>query len=322
MTSHVSYPPLDQNGIGTFSHVINTEIARQRLGFDGVITTDAFGMKGLTNYFSPEESAVKAILAGADMILKRHGREANFSNLKALRRALQEGQITQERVAHSLKRIFALKQKYCTGGRPDLSTVKWNEAHARRLEAMGEESVTVVRNEEHLLPLKLSLQTKSLLIMPNLLSNASLDGMMGDSAGYIIRGILSDKYSYATDGFDIVHFGLDPYPDEINEIVEKAREYDLLILGSHRSNVRPRQAQMVRKIFDTGRKVIWIALNTPFDLLDCPTARTYVCTYGDRLPQLKSLCRILAGEITPKGMLPVGIPGLHESGTGIVDWIR
>ena len=320
MTSHVSYPPIDSDAIGTFSTVINTEIARQRLGFEGVITTDAFGMKGLTNYFSPEESAVKAILAGADMILKRHGREANFSNLKALRHALQDGRISQERVDVSLRRIFALKQKYCIGGRTAISTVMWNKVHVQSLETMGEDSVTLVRNEERLLPLRLSQQTKTLLIMPNLLSNASLDGMMGDNAGYIIRGILSDKYSCSTDGFDIVHYGLDPYPEEIANVVEEAGNYDLLILGSHRSNIRPRQAELVRKLFELGRRIIWIALNTPFDLLDYPTAKTYICTYGERLPQLKALCRVIAGEISPKGKLPVAIPGLHDFGSGITSW--
>jgi beta-N-acetylhexosaminidase len=143
---------------------------------------------------------------------------------------------------------------------------------------------------------------------------------MGYKAGYIIRGILSDKYSYSTDGFDIVHYGLDPYPEEIADVVEKAGHYDLLILGSHRSNVRPRQAEMVRRLFELGRRVIWIALNTPFDLLDYPTAKTYVCTYGDRLPQLSALCRLLCGEITPKGKLPVAVPRLHDFGHGITSW--
>ena len=320
MTSHVSYPVIDKEAIGTFSQVINTHLARVKLGFNGVITTDAFGMKGLTDYFSPEESAVKAILAGADMILKRHGRVANFSNLRALRNALRGGQITHERVDVSLRRIFALKQKYCLTTQTNLPTVMWNTAHIRKLEAMGEDSVTLVRNGERLLPLKLNQQMRSLLIMPNLLSNASLDGMMGDNAGYIIRGILSEKYSYSTDGLDLIHFGLDPYPDEVAEIVDKARTYDLLILGSHRSNVHSRQGEMLRKILSLNKKVLWIALNTPYDLLDYPDAKTYVCTYGDRLPQLKGLCRLIAGEIFPAGRLPVGIPGLHDQGYSLTSW--
>ena len=320
MTSHVRYSDIDGDAIGTFSEVINTNIAREKLGFKGVITTDAFGMKGLTNYFSPTESAVKAIVAGADIVLKRHGREANFANLKSLRNALQNGQISDERIHISLKRIFDLKEKYCVPVKPNISTTLWNKDHIRELEMMGEESVTLARNWEKILPLKLDYKIRVLLIMPNMLANASLDGITGDSAGYIIRGILSDKYSYSTDGFDLVHFNLNPFSKEIKMVVEQAQLYDLLILGSHRSNMNPQQAEMIKQIFKLNKKIIWIALNTPYDLLNYPDASTYICTYGDRLPQLKGLCRLIAGEIVPKGKLPVPIQNLYSFGHGISSW--
>jgi beta-N-acetylhexosaminidase len=156
--------------------------------------------------------------------------------------------------------------------------------------------------------------------MPNMLANASLDGITGDSAGYIIRGILSDKYSYSTDGFDLVHFNLNPFSKEIKMVVEQAQLYDLLILGSHRSNMNPQQAEMIKQIFKLNKKIIWIALNTPYDLLNYPDASTYICTYGDRLPQLKGLCRLIAGEIVPKGKLPVPIQNLYSFGHGISSW--
>ena len=320
MTSHVRYPNLDAEDIGTFSKIINTHIAREKLGFNGVITTDAFGMKGLTNFFSPTESAVKAILAGADIVLKRHGREANFANLNALRHAIKNGQISEERINISMSRIFDLKEKYCAPIKSNIPMVLWNKDHIRELEIMGEESVTIVLNEEKILPLKLHNQIRVLLIMPNMLANASLDGMTGDSAGYIIRGLLSDKYSYSTDGFDLAHFNLNPFSDEIKLVVDQAKLYDLIILGSHRSNMNPGQANMIRQIFTLGKKIIWIALNSPYDLLDYPDAPTYICTYGDRLPQLKGLCRLIAGEILPKGRLPVPISNLHSFGYGISSW--
>ncbi len=320
MTSHVRYSKIDEDAIGTFSEIINTKIARERLGFKGVITTDAFGMKGLTKYFSPPESAVRAILAGADLILKRHGREANFANLQALRKALKNGRISERRVDISLRRIFDLKKKYCIPVIPDFSKFLWNEDHIRDLERMGEESVTVVRNEEKVLPLKLNYHMRTLLIMPNMLANASPDGTTGDNAGYIIRGILSDKYSYSSNGFDLIHFNLNPFHEEITSVIERAKSSDVLILGSHRSNVNPEQSKLIKLIFSLNKIVIWIALNSPYDLLDYPEAPTYICTYGDRLPQLKGLCRLIAGDITPKGRLPVAISNLHPFGFGISSW--
>ncbi|UCD39059.1 MAG: glycoside hydrolase family 3 C-terminal domain-containing protein [Fidelibacterota bacterium] len=320
MTCHCMFPNIDSNAIATVSDIMISKVAREKLGYDGIITSDAFGMHGLIDNYSPREAAVRAILAGADMILKRHGRAANYAILDALREALKSGRITEERVDISLKRILALKQKYCYGEQPDISTVIWNGEHIRKLEAMGEESVTLLRNEEGLLPLKLDLSTKVLMIMPDMLANASLDGITGDPAGYIIRGILSDKYSYSTDGFDMVYYGLSPYAEETEKVIQKADAYDILILASHRSNMLPTQGRLVERLFQSGKRVIWIALNTPYDIYSYPDAKTYICSYGDRLPQLKALGRIIAGEISPKGRLPVNIPGLHERGEGITGW--
>jgi beta-N-acetylhexosaminidase len=82
----------------------------------------------------------------------------------------------------------------------------------------------------------------------------------------------------------------------------------------------PSQGELVERLMQLDKRTIWIALNTPYDLSTYPDAKTYICTYGDRLPQLKALCRIIAGEITPVGRLPVDIPGLHERGEGITAW--
>jgi beta-N-acetylhexosaminidase len=317
MTCHCLFPELDPDFIATLSKTITTDLARKKLGFKGVITSDAFGMHGLIDHYSSREAAVRAIQAGADMILKRHGRTANLTVLESLREALSTDAISNERVDESLERVFTLKQKFCFSEQPDISTVIWNKEHMESLEEMGEESVTLLRNEEGLIPLKLDLQSRILMIMPDMLANASLDGITGDPAGYIIRGILSDMYSYQTDGFDIIYYGLSPYNEETRRVIEKAREYDVLILASHRSNMLPAQEEMVNQLFKLGKRTIWIALNTPYDIQSYPKAQTYICTYGDRLPQLQALCRIIAGEIAPKGRLPVEIPGLHKRGEGI-----
>jgi beta-N-acetylhexosaminidase len=320
MTSHVRYSAIDKDAIGTFSKVINTDLARIKLNFNNVIITDAFGMKGLTNYYPMGESAVQVILAGGDMILKRHGRNSHLEILNALRKAIKDGRISEERVNQSLERILTLKKQYCSNKIPRVKVSLWNNENIKKLESMCEDSVTLLRNDEHLLPLKLKSDMKVLLIMPDTLANASLDGIPGDRSCNIIRGLLSDIFTYSIDKFDEVLYRIKPYSEEIKEVINKVKNYDLLIFGTHRSNIRSKQVELVKAVFNTGKKTIWIALNTPYDLLDFPDAKTYICTYGDRLPQLKALCRIIAGTITPKGRLPVSIPGLHKFGEGMTDW--
>jgi beta-N-acetylhexosaminidase len=320
MIAHTVFRKLDDGIIATMSEKIINDLLREELGFDGIVTSDAFGMHGLIDHADPTEACVNAILAGGDVILKRHGREANLEILMALTKSVKNGQIPEQRVDASLKRIFTVKKKFCGDPPSDVSVSLWNKQHAALLESMGEDSVTLLRNNQGLLPLKIDLKTRVLLIMPDMTANASLDGTFGDQAGYIIRGILSEKFSYSTDGIDLVHFGLEPYDEEITKIVARAKNYDILILGSHRANLRSQQAKMIRELYDLGKDVIWIALNIPYCLKVNPDAATYLCTYSERLPQLKAVCNLITGDIEPRGRLPVSIPDLHESGAGMSEF--
>jgi beta-N-acetylhexosaminidase len=77
---------------------------------------------------------------------------------------------------------------------------------------------------------------------------------------------------------------------------------------------------MIRELYDLGKDVIWIALNIPYCLKVNPDAATYLCTYSERLPQLKAVCNLITGDIEPRGRLPVSIPDLHESGAGMSEF--
>jgi beta-glucosidase len=81
---------------------------RQQLGFDGLIVTDALIMGGVTNYASPEEVAVMAVEAGADILLMPPQPEAAIA---AIQQAVQTGRIPEQRIRESAARIWQAKQK-------------------------------------------------------------------------------------------------------------------------------------------------------------------------------------------------------------------
>jgi beta-N-acetylhexosaminidase len=89
----------------TMSPVIG-HILRNDLKFDGMIVTDALSMSGLTIYFTPEEAAVRALEAGADMLLKPANVDASFSGVL---QAVKSGRLTEQRVEESARRILAAK---------------------------------------------------------------------------------------------------------------------------------------------------------------------------------------------------------------------
>ncbi|MBA3441484.1 MAG: hypothetical protein H0T92_16620, partial [Pyrinomonadaceae bacterium] len=90
----------------TLSPVVIGKLLRRELGFDGMVVTDALDMSGLTIYFTQEEAAVRAVAAGADMLIKPADPGAC---VRGLREAVQSGKLTERRIEESTRRILAAK---------------------------------------------------------------------------------------------------------------------------------------------------------------------------------------------------------------------
>lgn len=106
MVSHVSVPALtgDNTPASLSGAVIG--ILRNDLGFDGIVITDALNMTAVTDYYTSEEAAIKAIQGGADMLLMPEDFEAAYTGLL---QAVQDGTVSEERINESLRRIYRVK---------------------------------------------------------------------------------------------------------------------------------------------------------------------------------------------------------------------
>ncbi|MDE6603888.1 MAG: beta-N-acetylhexosaminidase [Lachnospiraceae bacterium] len=110
MVSHATAPALDEDNVpSSLSKKVITDILRGELGFEGVVITDALDMTAITDYYTPEEAAVMALEAGADMLLMPEDFEKAYEAVLA---AVQEGTISEERINESLNRIYRVK---CAG---------------------------------------------------------------------------------------------------------------------------------------------------------------------------------------------------------------
>lgn len=110
MVSHATAPALDEDNVpSSLSKKVITDILRGELGFEGVVITDALDMTAITDYYTPEEAAVMALEAGADMLLMP---EDFGKAYEAVLAAVQDGTISEERINESLDRIYRVK---CAG---------------------------------------------------------------------------------------------------------------------------------------------------------------------------------------------------------------
>lgn len=109
MTAHITTPNATTDGLpASLSYTMITERLRGELGFQGVIVTDALEMNAIKNHFTPAESAVAALRAGADVLLMPSDLRAAFDGVV---QAVEDGTFSEERLNESVRRILTLKQK-------------------------------------------------------------------------------------------------------------------------------------------------------------------------------------------------------------------
>jgi beta-N-acetylhexosaminidase len=301
----------------TMSPVIG-KILRNDLKFQGMIVTDALSMSGLTIYFTQEEAAVRALEAGADMLLKPADVDASF---RGVLNAVKSGRITEQRVEESARRI--LTAKYDLGLVDQRITpidtidriVGAKDVTALATE-IAEHAITLVRNEEKLVPLR------------NLKPGARIFNLAvtnGDDRNWIANAFIS---SLNRSGLKVETVVLDERSTdkEVWKAIEGAKSADL-VLASLYGRVRSGQALSVG-IPEPGAKalselimlkapIVGISFGNPYLLHSFTGLRTYLVAYGDMPSLQQAVARALMGEIDITGRLPISLPGLYPRGTGI-----
>ena len=301
----------------TMSPVIGN-ILRKDLKFPGMIVTDALSMSGLTIYFTQEEAAVRALEAGADMLLKPADVDASF---RGVHEAVKSGRITEQRVEESARKILAAKydlglvDQRITPLDPIDRIVGSPDVPALATE-IAEHAVTLVRDEDKLVPLK-SLKPQARVF--------NLAVTNGDDRNWIANAFVS---RLGRGGVKVETVVLDDRStdQEVQKAIERAKSADLIIASLY-GRVRSGQALSVG-VPETGRRalsalieakspIVGISFGNPYLLQGFPGLRTYVVAYGDMPSLQQAVARALLGEIDITGKLPISLPGLYPRGTGI-----
>ncbi|HHX86904.1 MAG TPA: glycoside hydrolase family 3 protein [Firmicutes bacterium] len=271
---------------------------REEMGFDGLIVSDSMSMGAITGNWGLEEASVAAFQAGVDIILfgpwtgvQPGDRRKIFS---ALKQAVENGTITLERLDQSVKRILTAKMKYKIiddplprrESLPDLASPQ-NLEVARRI---ARESVTLARDRASVIPL--SPQEMVPLIWP-----AGMESSLAP---------LTKECPFLQPHL----LPLQASSDEAGELFELLRTSPLVLAGTCNLRQYPAWAGLINALAGET-EVALLALSSPYDLLAAPRVATYLCTYSDSSVSMQALGQVLNGTLTPKGRLPVELPGLE-----------
>lgn len=109
LVSHLKYPALDEEYPASLSSKIMTDLLRNKLGYKGIIITDDMEMGAVANHNDFRSIGVNAVKAGADIVLVCHEYEHQQEVYLGLLDAVNSGEISQERIDESVKRIIKVK---------------------------------------------------------------------------------------------------------------------------------------------------------------------------------------------------------------------
>ncbi|WP_054859208.1 glycoside hydrolase family 3 N-terminal domain-containing protein [Gracilibacillus sp. JCM 18860] len=112
MIAHLLLPKIDGKFPSSMSKKVITDILREQLAFDGVVISDDMTMNAITNNYDMKEAAVESVLAGSDIILVAHDYNKIIATVDALKQAVIKGEISEDRINESVRRIIGLKNKY------------------------------------------------------------------------------------------------------------------------------------------------------------------------------------------------------------------
>ena len=140
MTAHVLYKALDEQFPATLSSTIITNLLREEFRYDGVVLTDDLEMHAIVDHYGMGDAAVRALLAGCDVLLICKDREREIAAFEAVEKAVASGAISTERLNQSVARIQRLKQRFLVPYKPaiisDAKLVAGCRSHQALLQSM------------------------------------------------------------------------------------------------------------------------------------------------------------------------------------------
>jgi beta-glucosidase-like glycosyl hydrolase/CubicO group peptidase (beta-lactamase class C family) len=315
MIGHLAVPALDPSGApATLSRPVS-ELLRGEIGFGGLIVTDAMDMAGARGSWTGE-AAVLAIKAGADMILLPPDPEVA---VQALVRAVREGALAEARLDESVQRILEAKQRLGLHRQRlvDLDAVAARLARPEDVERaleLARRSITVVRNEGGLLPLR---SEQPLRLLHLVLSS--------DVRNRDIQGIVEEELARRRIDAETVALGPEVADETVAELVARAGEFSHVLASAFvrvrgakgTAEMSPSHARLLRALGAAGRPVLVVSYGSPYLLRQFPELPVYVCAYGSAESSQRAAVAALFGEYAVAGKLPVSLPGLYPYGHGL-----
>jgi beta-N-acetylhexosaminidase len=291
MTAHLYLPAIEPRPDvpATLSRTVLTGLLRDRLGYQGLILTDALDMDAIKKGRPASEAAVQAFEAGADMLLiagiTSDDRQHLGDGPPALLDAIQSGRVSESRLDESVLRILDAKAKRGilpgaapASPTPELTLLNSPEHRALALDA-ARKAVTLQRDSAGLLPI----QPGARVLVVQTSAPTRSDVVDDQFASNLLEAVRQFSPTASSD---------------------RGMDADVIVVGTYDLAQSASEQTLAYDLAATGKPVIGVSLRGPYDADIATEIGTFLTVYGDRPVHLQAAAEALFGRLTPTGQVP------------------
>lgn len=293
MSAHISFPKISEHPEipGTLDPAILKSILIDSLSFDGLIVTDGLEMSGVSSKFSPGNAVVKALKAGADVMLISPDIHSAIEEVKV---AVQSGKINEERIEQSFRKIMRWKYEMGLFESPNFVDITKldekisNNTNNSIADRLARESITILKNEGDIIPIKPNRHPKILYV-------AISDDKSGNRGSKFARS-LRDYHP------DVTYKVFDKRSDDddIIKILRDARKANLIIIGSFISLRGGRSIEMSRshkaflkKLLSLKKESVFVNFGNPYLVRQMTSTDAHVLAWQNTTLQMEAVAPAL-----------------------------
>ena len=304
MVAHMEVPSLEKEPKmpSTLSKNIISKLLKKKLKFEGLVITDAMDMKGVVDFNKNQSADVSALLAGNDILLMPDDLD---ESTKSIKNAINNGIITEKRLKYSVKKILMAKYKagLHVNNEVNLNNIVEDmnsDVDKLLFEEITEKSITLIKNDNDILPLK-DISSKIAFL--------EMGGSNSDEFFKMLNHYTKvDKIEYDS------------------EILKKIEPYNTVIVGFHKSNKSPfdpykfsKSDKEILELISKNKKVILNIFAKPYALMDVDMTdiSSVLVSYQNNSTAQNKSAQIIFGALPAVGKLPVSINNKYPVHTSI-----
>ena len=310
MVAHLQIPAIDdrEHTPTTLSDKAVTQLLKQKMGFHGLIFTDALNMDGIAKYYSPGEIDLKAFAAGNDVLLFSQDVP---TGVEKIRQAITDGQLPEARLEESVKKILEAKYNAGLYKHDTINTANLNEDLNRYVSSvrqqMAEAAITLLND-------------------PNQLIDKIKQHAVDDIAYVGIGTTTENTFTKALTDAGVKKILFAPAVDEkhTKSFYKKVKAADILIIGIHNLTaypgknfgITPYELDMITEL-TKSKKSMMVLFGNPYAMKNFCENEGMLVTYDESIETQIAAAKILTGQLKAKGRLPVTVCENYKAGDGI-----